>query len=143
MENFAPQRQTALARSLEALAEILPPRSMVVIASDFYEELTALEAVLSRLHYDGHDLIGLQVVDPLEADFDWDHAGFWVDAENGMRLQLDAPAVRQGYLERFNHFCLQLEEIFRAVSGDFIQLRTDQPPVAALASFLAKRGQRL
>ncbi len=142
MENFSPQRHTALARSLAALAEILPPRSLVVIASDFYEELPALETVLSRLRYDGHDLIGLQIVDPLEADFDRDHAGEWVDAESGARLQLDAPAVRQGYLERFNHFCLELEENFRAVSGDFIQLRTDQPPVAALASYLAARKER-
>jgi uncharacterized protein (DUF58 family) len=143
MENFSPQRQTALARSLEALAEILPPRSLLVIASDFYEELPALETVLNRLRYDGHDLIGLQVVDPLEVNLDRDHAGEWVDAESGARLQLDAPAVREGYLERFNRFCLELEENFRAVGGDYIQLRTDQPPVAALASYLAKREQRL
>ena len=142
LENFSPQRQTALARSLEALAEIIPSRSLIVIASDFYEDLPVLEAALSRLRYDGHDLIGLQVLDPLELDFDLDHAGIWVDAETGARQHLDASAVRAGYLQRFRQFCAGLEEQFRAVGGDFVQLRTDQPPVAALASYVAARKER-
>jgi uncharacterized protein (DUF58 family) len=143
LEHLRPQGQTALAHTLEALAEIIPARSLVVIASDFYEDLPALEAALNRLRYDGHDLIGLQVLDPLEVDFDHDHAGEWVDAESGARLRLDSPAVRAGYLERFNRFCLELEEEFRAVGGDFVQLRTDEPPVAALSAYLARRERRL
>ncbi len=143
MEHFPPQKQTALARALEALAEVIPPRSLVVIASDFYEDLPALEAALSRLHYDGHDLIGLQILDPLELDFDQPHAGFWVDAESGARQQLDAAAVRAGYLKRFKQHCAELEEHFRAAGGDFIQLRTTQPPVTALSGYLAKRENRL
>lgn len=141
LENFAPQRETVLARTLESLAEIIPPRSLVVIASDFYEDLAPLESALSRLHYDGHDVIGLHVLDPLELDFDFDHAGIWVDAETGARQNLDAPAVRAGYLQRFRAFCTGLEEQFRAVGGDFVQLRTDQPPVAALAGYIAARKE--
>ncbi len=142
LENFSPHRQTGLARALESLAEIIPPRSLVVIASDFYEDLPALEAALSRLRYDGQDLIGLHVLDPFELDFDLDHAGIWVDAESGARLRLDTPAVRAGYLKRFQQFCAGLEELFRAVGGDFVPLRTDEPPVAALAGYLAARKER-
>jgi uncharacterized protein (DUF58 family) len=143
MEHFAPQKQAALGRALTALAEIIPARSLVDIASDFYEELPVLEGALNRLRYDGHDVIGLQVLDPLEMDFDHDDTGFWVDAESGVKLRLDAPAVRQGYLERFHRFCVELEETFRSVGGDFVQLRTDIPPMAALGSYLARREQRL
>jgi uncharacterized protein (DUF58 family) len=142
LENFSPQPQTALARSLEALAEIIPPRSLVVVASDFYEELPALESALNRLRYDGHDLIGLHVLDPLELDLDTNHAGVWIDAETGARQDLDAPAVRDGYLQRFRQFCAGLEEQFRTVGGDFVQLRTDQPPVGALAGYVIARKER-
>jgi uncharacterized protein (DUF58 family) len=142
LENFPAQRQTALANALTSLAEVIPPRSLVVIASDFYEELPRLESALNRLHYDGHDLIGVQVLDPLELDFDQDHAGLWVDAETGRQRRLDAAAVRAGYLQRFRAFCGALEEQFRAAGGDFIQLRTDQSPVAALARYLAVRKER-
>lgn len=143
LEHFVPQRQTALANSLQSLAELIPPRSLIVIASDFYEDLPALEAALNRLHYDGHDLIGLQVLDPLEINFDLDHAGIWVDAETGARQHLDAPAVRDGYLKRFRAFCAGLEEQFRGAGGDFVQLRTDEPPVAALAGYVAARRERV
>jgi len=143
LEQVRPHAQTALARALASLAEIVPPRSLIVIASDFYEDLSALEPALSRLRYDGHDLIGLQVLDPLELDFDQDNSGVWVDLESGERRELDAAAVRAGYLKRFHRFCASLEEGFREVDGDFIQLRTDQSPVAALGSYLAKREGRL
>ena len=132
-----------MGRTLETLAEVIPPRSLVVIASDFYEDLPALESALSRLRYDGHDLIGLQILDPLELGFDHDHAGEWLDAETGARVQLDAAAVRAGYLKRFHRFCLNLEEQFLSVRGDMVQLRTDEPPIAALAAYLARREQRL
>jgi uncharacterized protein (DUF58 family) len=143
LEQVHPQKQTGLAVALTALAEIIPPRSLVVIASDFYEDLPALQTALSRLRYDGHDLIGLQVLDPLELDFDRDHAGVWLDLETGERRDLDAPAVRAGYLKRFQNFCASVEETFREIRGDFVQLRTDQSPVAALGSYLAKREGRL
>ena len=142
LENYSPERQTALAHSLESFAELIPPRSLVVIASDFYEDLPAVESALNRLRYDGHDLIGLHVLDPLELDFDADHAGMWVDAETGAREDFDAAAVRAGYLQRFRQFCAELEEQFRAAGGDFVQLRTDRPPVDALASYIAARKER-
>lgn len=143
LERVQAQKTTGLVCALTALAEIIPPRSLVVIASDFYEDLPALGAALNRLRYDGHDLIGLQVLDPLELDFDLEHTGIWLDVETGEQRPLDAPAVRAGYFQRFRQFCTALEEGFREVKGDFVQLRTDQPPVAALGSFLAKREGRL
>ena len=143
LEAVQPQGQTALARTLEMLAEIIPARSLIVVASDFYEEPAALQSALRRLRYDHHDIIGAQVLDPLELNFDLDVAGTFVDAENGSRLKLDAPSVRRGYLERFRRFRAELEEMFRDAGGDLVQLRTDQPPIAALAEYLAKREQRM
>jgi len=142
LQSISPEPQTALATSLQSLAEILPKRSLVVIASDFYEELPALSSALNRLQYDGHDIIGLHVLDPVELDFDVDNAGIWVDAESGARQHLDSDAAREGYLRRFGEFCVNLEEKFRSAGGDFVQLRTDQPPVAALASYVAARKVR-
>jgi uncharacterized protein (DUF58 family) len=143
LENCPTQLETGLARGLEALAELIPRRALIVIASDFYEELPALESALNRLRYDGHDLLGLQVLDPLELELDLDQAGIWLDAENGANQALDAAAVRTGYLERFLNFCSSLDDQFRATTGDFVQLRTDQPPLAALAGYVAGRKERL
>ncbi len=143
LEGVIPGGPTSLADALESLAELIPPRSLVVIASDFYEEADRLSAALQRLRYDHHDLIGLHVLDPVEIDFDLDDHGTFVDAESGGRLKLDAPAVRQGYLERFGKFCVELDESFRSLGGESVRLRTDQSPTTALAEYLAHRTQRL
>ena len=128
---------------IESLAELIPPRSLVVIASDFYEDTQPLESALRRLRYDHHDLIGFHVLDPQEIDFDLDDCGTFVDAESGGRLKLDAAAVRKNYLRRFGAFCNEVDQMFYAIGGESARLRTDRPPVDALARYLAHREQRL
>jgi uncharacterized protein (DUF58 family) len=143
LEAVLPSGSTALSRVLESLAEVVPARSVIFVASDFYEEPDRLQAALQRLRYDHHEVIGLQVLDPLELDFDFDHAGTFVDAETGRRLKLDSPAARDGYLKRFRQFCTALDEMFRGAGGDLVRMRTDESPVAALTRYLAARSQRL
>ena len=134
--------QTALAQSLEELAEVIPPRSLVVIASDFYEDLPPLQAALQRLRYDHHETVGLHVLDPMEIDFDLEQAGTFVEAEDGARLKLDAPSARRGYLERFGRFCAELDDTFHAAGGEIVRLRTDRAPFDALVAYLARRKGR-
>ena len=134
--------QTALARSLEDLAEVIPARSLVIVASDFYEDAAPLQAALRRLRYDHHDLIGLHVLDPMEVDFDLDQTGTFTDLESGTRLKLDAPAARRGYLTRFGRFRDELADTFHAAGGELVTLRTDAPPFEALSRYLAQREQR-
>jgi hypothetical protein len=143
LEAVMPSGSTALSRVLESLAEVVPARSVIFVASDFYEEPDRLQAALQRLRYDHHEVIGLQVLDPLELDFDLDHAGTFVDAETGRRLKLNSSAARDGYLKRFRQFCTALDEMFRGAGGDLVRMRTDESPVAALTRYLAARSQRL
>lgn len=138
-----PREGTDLGTTLESLAELIPPRSLVVIASDFYEDLPRLESALRRLAYDHHEVIGLHVLDPQETDFDIEDGGTFIDAESGARLKLDPAAVRENYLRRFNTFCSELDQQFRSVGGDLSRLRTDKPPTGTLARYLAQRDNRL
>ena len=134
--------KTALAKSLEDLAEVLPRRSMVVIASDFYEDNAPLQAALQRLRYDHHEPVGLHVLDPMEIDFDLEQAGTFVEAEDGSQLKLDAASARKGYLERFGRFCAELDDTFHSAGGETVRLRTDRAPFEALANYLARRKRR-
>lgn len=143
LDAIRPMGEASVAASLETLAELAPPRSLIVVASDFYEELPRIEAALGRLRYDHHDFIGLHVLDPIEIDFDIEDSGTFVDAETDWKMELDAPAVRKGYLERFGRFCSDLDDLFRDAGGDMVRLRTDHPAMDALARYLGQREQRL
>lgn len=143
LDSVIPTGKTSLATSLESLAELAPARSLIVIASDFYEELPRLESALRRLRYDHHDLIGLHILDPQEIDFDLDDSGTFVDSETGFFLKLDAPAVRKSYLQNFGRFCDELDELFRDAGGETARMRTDKAPIEALSLYLAERTQRM
>jgi len=135
--------KTHTAQGLQHLAEILRRRALVVVASDFYEEFEELKHSIQRLRYDGHEVVALQILDPIELDFATDEAGFYVDAEDGTTLPLSPGEVREAYLNQFKTYQLQLIEMMRSFGGDLITLRTDCPPIAALSAYLAHREHRI
>jgi hypothetical protein len=112
----------------------------VVVASDFYEDIAALENAFGRLRYDQHDIIALQILDPIEIEFH-DVNGILVDVETGETLQASASEIRASYQDRFQTFQRQLAEITGRCGGDYIALRTDRDPLAALSAYLAHREQ--
>jgi uncharacterized protein (DUF58 family) len=130
---------TGLARGLTTLAELLPRRSLVVIASDFYEESAALNAALRRLRFDRQEIVAFHVLDPVEIDLNEDWAGTFVDAETGQKQILDAVAVRRGYLRRFQEFLSDTQASFLDHAGDYSLLRTDANPMTALGNYLGRR----
>ncbi len=143
LEALRPGGVTCLPAALASLAEVLPPRSLVVILGDFYEDIEPLRAALNRLRYDHHEVLGMHVLDPVELDFDLETTGLFVDMEDGVELSLNAAAARSGYRQRFGQHCVELAEIFRQAGGDYEQLRTDRAPLAALAEYIARRERCL
>jgi len=130
---------TGLAKGLTTLAELLPRRSLVVIASDFYEDNAALKAALRRLRFDRQEVIAFQTLDPVEIDLNEDWNGTFIDSETGQKLKLDAFAVRRGYLDRFQAFLDKTQSAFLDHAGDYSLLRTDTSPTAALGNYLGRR----
>ncbi|MBC2604343.1 DUF58 domain-containing protein [Puniceicoccus vermicola] len=130
---------SAFARNLGRLSELLKQRSLVVIASDFYEEPEHLLRVLNRLRFDGHDVIGLQVLDPAEIEFDLEEPGQFMDLEQGQMIALSPEEIRESYLQHFRAFQGELRREFVDAGFELITLRTDQSPMEALSLYLARR----
>jgi len=130
---------TGLAKGLTTLAEVLPSRSLVIIASDFYEDSTALNAALRRLRFDRQEVMALQILDPVEIDLGEEWNGTFLDSETGQKLILDTDAVRPGYQKRMQAFLEQTATSFLDHGGDHSVLRTDIGPMSALGNYLARR----
>ena len=139
MDSLQSGGPTGLAKGLTTLAELLPRRSLVVIASDFYEESAALNAALRRLRFDRQEVIAFHTLDPVEIELNEDWNGTFVDSESGQKLILDAAAVRMGYLDRFQKFLSETKVSFLDQAGDYSLLRTDASPTAALGNYLGRR----
>jgi uncharacterized protein (DUF58 family) len=131
---------TALAQTLGRMAEAAPRACLFVIASDFYEDLSAMEPVVRRMRFERHDVLALHIADPAEEDFDYADPGRFVDAETGESLALDPAAAAQAYRAAFRAHRAGLEDLFRHNGFDFLGLRTDAPPLDALGAYLARRA---
>lgn len=130
-----------LARALPRIAALLPRGGLVVLASDFYCDLAALQAAMGLFRSQRLELLGLQVLDPMEIDFAADATGRFVDLEEGEYLPINSAAARSGYLRRSGAFRDDLSELFREHGADLVTLRTDDNPLPALAAYFARRAK--
>jgi uncharacterized protein (DUF58 family) len=136
-------KTTALARALHTVLEVAPNRCLFVIASDFYEDPSALSPVIQRLRHERHDLLALQIADPAEVDFSFQDPAVFFDIETGADLLLDPAAQARVYREQFSAHRAAVTAACRDYGCDALELRTDEPPLDALRACLARRaGQR-
>ena len=64
-EKIVPRlKKTNTGRILDQLAEKLTHRSLIVLLSDFFDDLTGLEKALRHLRYKKHELMVFQILDP-------------------------------------------------------------------------------
>lgn len=134
-------QSAALGLGLRRLVPLLPGGGLVVLTSDFYCDLPDLADTLHFLRAHRLDVIGVHVLDPLEAEFGTEEAGRFVDLETGAFLPLNGAAARAGYRKRFGEFQRELGETFQEHNADLVTLRTDANPLPALAAYLARRAR--
>jgi uncharacterized protein (DUF58 family) len=141
LESPPEARFLALGQALPRLAALLPRGGLVIVVSDFYSDLGELKEALRLFHSQRLDLMGVQVLDPMEVEFGTDTSGRFVDLEQGTYLPINSAASRAGYLKRFNAFQTDLQETFREHGADLVSLRTDGNPLPALAAYVARRAR--
>lgn len=131
---------TSLAHSLARAADAAPRSCLFVIASDFYEDPPALEAIVRRLRFERHDVLALHLADPAEEDFDFSDPAEFEDSETSVKLSLDPAGAVRSYRAAFAAHRTALAELFRDSGFDHLALRTDASPLAALGAYLARRA---
>ena len=138
-----PGEATSLAHALHTVLEVAPRRCLFVVASDFYEEPSALAPVIQRLRHERHDLLALQIADPAEVDFTFEEPGIFFDIETGADVLLDPAAQARDYREKFAAHRAAVSAACRDQGCEALELRTDEAPLDALRACLARRaGQR-
>ncbi len=130
----------SLAGLHEAAAALMPRRGLVVLISDLLYPADEVFSALDHFRFRGHDLLVLQVLDPIERALDLDGLVRFHDLETGEELLTRAEEIRPAYqaavsawLDELAAGCLG-REVDRAV------LATDEPPGLALQNYLIRRS---
>jgi uncharacterized protein (DUF58 family) len=133
-------RKTGTGRVLEQLAEKLTHRSLIVLVSDFFDDLKEIEKGLRRLRYRKHELMAFQILDPLEIEFPFEDVTLFKGLEEAGELLTEPRALRDAYLEQLASHTEALKKMCRGMNNDFVRINSGQSLEVTLSGFLAGRS---
>ena len=142
LEEANPEAATNLERSLQAVAERHRKRGFVVLISDLFTDINAVERALQHFRFTGHNVLVFQILDPQEIEFDFKDVVELLDVESDAKMLIDAKAARAQYQKNFQAHQDQLRRICGLLQIDHAVLRTDAPLDAALFHYLSARSRR-
>ncbi|MDB5358693.1 MAG: hypothetical protein JWN24_5146 [Phycisphaerales bacterium] len=133
-------KKTSTGRILDQLAEKLTHRSLIVILSDFFDDLESIKKGLRHLRYKKHEVIAFQVLDPQEVEFPFEDTTLFKGLEEAGELLTEPRALREGYIEQLELFTADLRKLCRGMHIDFTRMNSGDALDVALSGFLATRS---
>jgi uncharacterized protein (DUF58 family) len=132
--------KTNTGKILDQIAEKLNHRSLIVILSDFFDDIESIKKGLRHLRYKKHEIMVFQILDPTEIEFPFEDVTLFKGLEESGELLTEPRALREGYLEQLNLFTEQLKKMCRGMNIDFQRYGSGDSLDVALSQFLATRA---
>lgn len=142
LEAAPSERETAVAPSLNALAERVRRRGLIIVISDLLDpDVEGVIAALAHFRHRKHEVLVFHVLDSAEMTFPYDREARFVDVETGDRLDIQPDLVRRDYTAALDSWRTRLRTECREHLVDYIPIDTRTPFDAALLSYLQKRSR--
>jgi uncharacterized protein (DUF58 family) len=126
--------------AVDGIAEQLGRRGIVIIISDFFDDVATLEAAIKHLKYHHHDIALIQVLDAAEIDFPYRHATLFRGLESLGDRTADPVAIRDAYLANFQEHQTDFHRMAKTHAIDVLTVRTDADIGRSLAEYLHRRA---
>ncbi len=134
---------TNIARVIEQVLGKLGNRCLIVMISDFFEDIDSIKAAMARVRHRGHDLILFQVIDEAERNLAMDSPAIFEGLEGEEPLSIDPRAVREDYKQAFEAHLQALQRLTRSFGFDHAMVNTHDWLGPPLAAFIARRGAQM
>jgi uncharacterized protein (DUF58 family) len=137
--------RTGAASALDSVADRISRRSLVIIITDLFENVSRHDDLLKslrHLRYRGHEVLVFHVLESeTERDFAFpDVPSVFRDMETGQEVALHPAQLRENYREAVKAFSDRFLFRCREYKIDFVEIDTGQPFDAALLAYLNKRA---
>ena len=139
MESATLQAKTATGPIFHELAERFHKRGVVLILSDFFDDVTTMMAGLKHFLHRRHDVVLFHVLDPAELEFPFRTPTLFKGLEQFPEVFTDPRSLRKAYLREFDNYRKEIQKGCRGHGMDYQLMRTDQPLDSALSTHLATR----
>jgi uncharacterized protein (DUF58 family) len=142
---FEPENNgTDIKMALDSVNQLLKRRSIVFLVTDFMDDPAKYSKSLFMANRK-HDLIAIDLHDPLEAEIADVGTLTLEDAESGELVWLDTsdPAWRQQFAQSTSQFVEAKRKTLASAGVDRVPIRTDQDYAKALTIFFQKRAKQI
>ena len=134
-----PSGRTRVSETLHRVAERMKRRGLVILISDLLDEPDEIISGLKHFRYDGHEVIVLQVLDPLEMSFAFPRDARFRDLETDERMISQPWHLKEAYQREMSSFLDVLKSGCRENDVDYALFDTRRPYDFALMEYLNKR----
>lgn len=139
LDRATPLGKGSLVRPLAKVAESQRRRGVMLVLSDLYEEPDRVISALGPLRDAGHDVVVMQILDPMERSFAFDDAATFEDVETLVRLPVVPSRVRGDYQRLMEAHLATMSKRLGEHRIDYCLVDTSQPLDAMLFEYLLRR----
>ena len=139
--NVQASEKTNTAESLSEAAEKLKRKGLVVIISDFFDDLNSVLKALKHFSYKKNEVIVFQVLDPMERTFSFGKDAIFKDLETGDELTTQPNQIQKAYREAMTEFTSRIKTECLNSNIDYNLIDTSDPYDKALLRYIQKRSK--
>jgi len=133
------KNKTDLGAVLNALAERIQRRGLIILISDLFDKPEVLLKSLQHFSHKRHDVIVFHVLDEYELTFPFERMTLFEGLEEYGKQLVDPRSLRKAYLAEVNQFCEDIRKGCVKQMIDYVRISTDQDLDVELTKYLASR----
>jgi len=136
-----PSEKTRTAECLSLIAEKIKRRGLVIIVSDFFDDVNSILKALKHFRYQKHEVIVFQVLDPVERSFSFGRDAVFKDLETSEEMTTQPYQIQKSYREAMNEFTGKIKAECLNANIEYNLLETSAAFDKALFSYIQKRSK--
>jgi uncharacterized protein (DUF58 family) len=141
LANAQPSEKTNTAQSLNETAEKIKGRGLVIVISDFFDELSSVLNAIRHFRYKKNEVIVFQVLDPIERSFSFGRDAIFKDMETADELTTQPYQIQKSYREAMEEFTNKIKAECLNTNIDYNLIDTSEPYDKALLRYVQKRSK--
>lgn len=141
LDEIQPVEKTNMADCLTELTGRMSRREIVMIFSDFFTDLAALESALQRLRYQKHEVVLFQVLHHHELEFEFEGMVKFLGLEVADEYLAQTEDIRRGYLEALRRFETVFTDLCHRNRIERVVVDTSHVMSEVLLDYLAERNR--
>lgn len=134
-----PDGRTATGEVLHTMAERISARGLVILISDLVADPEEIVRGLKHFRHNGHEVLVLHILDPMELEFAYDGEVRFTDMETGANITTQPAHIRAHYRSLLEERLRGLVRSMHDISVDYARFTTDVGFDHALSEYLVKR----